>query len=455
MSSSRKLEGTLRGHKAGISAIQFLYLPTALTYSTSNTRHHFLKPTLITGDESGLIIWWDLTTRRQLTSWQAHGTIDSASPNAVITLQQLGITWMLSQEGTYEFPVIDKRWYGCLLSHGKDGEIKIWRLFSVVTCGDYGLKYQLYTPLHQALPPKVVFQMPVNMLNFSNVEMVDDRLVTPGTEDSNKFDIYTVPIPGTDESGTGLKRLFKAVQFESDNPNFTHRNGFGIVMKFAWIDRDHIAVGYESGHVVTYELAQNTVKAITINSIHTPEPVTALYYDWSRDIILSASSTDCLAIMSGRKAIETSSLSFPVDTTSAISVHHIKHRGIGDLSVSTDGTVGVVTWDGYTRFFHYTEGNSDLTFVFKVKRQAPSISDNRISSDNDIKQESLLHSQKSSALVYSRTQIPYTFIKESRTLEYNDGMSKNLVRRRLERNFDNHWALIGYKDGRVAVYSEK
>ncbi|VEU20561.1 DEKNAAC101424 [Brettanomyces naardenensis] len=293
--------------------------------------------------------------------------------------------------------------------------------------------------------------MPVNMLNFSNVEMQHDWLVTPATQDSNNFDVYEIKPPEN-----SLHRILKGVDVTKfgniEEPKLEdsmgslgldNRRGFGIVMKVAWIDDSHLVVAYENGYVVTFEHS-DSIQAVAFNSALSPEPVTSLLYDGARDILLAASASDKLCII---KASQRG------DTTSGTSIHHIRHRGIGDLAVSTDGTIGLITWDGYARFFHYNEDKTDVDFVFKVKRQMPSIADNRPNSTDDIKQQDFLHPQKSSVVAFSRTQVSYRKIKEQNQIEYNNGMSKNLIRRRLERDFDHHWMLIGYKDGRVAVYN--
>lgn len=473
----RKLQGTLRGHKSAITAVELAYLPTAITYTDQSSgitdETHFLQPSLLTADEAGLIIWWDLTTRRPISKWQAHGQKESKLPKGVTTLQQLGLTWRKSKDGAFEVPEIDLQWYGCVLSHGKDGEVRIWRLFEAVPCGKHGLSFKPVMLVKQE-HPKPMFTMPVNMLNFSNVEMCCDGVIaTPGTQNSGAFDVYEVGVPacgtdGTDKRTLALIRKLKAVDvssfIHSDVEQTTesvsgHRGGFGIVMQVRWIGTERLAVGYESGAVVIYRVDKREeekwkIEPVVVNYVHKPEPITALLYDDVHDIMLMGSSTDQLAWICQVTHLNETNEGI-LDSTKSSNVYHTEHNGIADISVSTDGHVGVVTWDGYSRFYRYlsNEGENDsLKFVFKVKRTMPSITDNRSYATDDIKQQDMLHPQKASVVLYSKKQVEYHALKERREVEYNNGMSKNLVRRRLERDLDSRWMLIGYKDGRVAVY---
>lgn len=450
MSANRQLQGTLRGHEGSISSMELFYLPTSLSYISGADHYQFLKPSLLSGDSLGIITWWDLTSKRFLARWQAHGNLDSNTPKEITSLQQLGLTWSSARDGI-EIPIIDKDWFGCFLSHGKDGEINIWRLFEPISCGKYGINSQPFSSFRDLKP---IFQMPVNMINFSNVTMVGNLLATPATQNSNNFDIYIIPTPA-DNNKIGilegkLKRVLKDVDvskyLDGSTPREPNkRGGFGIVMKLIWLNSSHLSVGYESGNIVVYEITPEKeeyhIRIVSVEPIHSPEPVTALYYDRTRHILLSGSSTDKLGITKLKNTSE-------LDSTHMC---RIKHRGIGDLCVSTDGIIGLVTWDGYARFYQYDRDFTDIKFAFKVKRKMPSISNTN--PNDDIRQEDFLHPQKSAVVKYSRTQYNYAHLKEEDKIEYNNGMSKNLIRRRLERNFDNHWLLIGYKDGCIAVYS--
>ncbi|KAF6008273.1 hypothetical protein HII13_004058 [Brettanomyces bruxellensis] len=471
---ARRIQGTLRGHKAAITAIELVYLPTSITFTDQSTNitqdTQFLRPSLLTGDETGLVIWWDLATRRPISKWQAQGHKGSKLPCGVTTLQQLGLTWHNSENGSFEVPEIDLQWYGCVLSHGKDGEVKIWRLFEAVSCGDHGLAFKPMMVAKQKLPTPI-FTMPVNMLNFSNVEMHSGGVIaTPGTQDTGAFDVYEISAPSavTDKRTPALSRKLKAVdiskfiEIQHDQTTDTvsgQRAGFGIVMKVRWIGTERLTVGYESGAVVIYRIDRQDeknwkIQPVVVDYTHKPEPITALLYDNVRDIVLTGSSTDKIAWLCNAKHLNDTNDGI-FDSTECTKVYHMEHNGISDISISTSGHVGVVTWDGYSRFYEYTDGeveNSSLKFVFKVKRQMPSIADNRLYATDDIKQQDMLHPQKASVVLYSKRQVEYYALKEKREILYNNGMSKNLVRRRLERDLDSRWMLIGYKDGRVAVY---
>lgn len=402
------LQGTLRGHRGSVSVVQTFYLPTGITYSQGPARD-LLNATLLTGDEHGFVIWWDLSTRRPIGRWNAHGD------NAVLTIEQLGVDWSLVDG--MEQPTIDLDRFGSVLTHGKDGEIKVWRLFEPSRDPNGGLISQPSTALQRKLDvdvdpsqiPPIEFQMPVNMMNFSNVAIYHDLLATPATQDSNNFDLYRVPRRGTDDQ---LNRLLKNVGTGDS----------GIIMKMAWA-KDRLVLGYENGKLVQYDVDG---KQLSSDDTLCSQPVTALYYDSAHDHIYSGSASDTLVC---------DSQSF-----------HIKHKGIGDIKVSTGGVVGLVTWNGYARFY------KDQTLLFKIARKAPSIANNRPQSD-DIKAQNADKNQRGTFIAFSKHQPSLSRLVADNEANFTNGRCKNLIRHRVEKSYDTQWLFVGYQDGKIQVYA--
>lgn len=100
----------------------------------------------------------------------------------------------------------------------------------------------------------VLFEMPVNVLNFSNILVIplanDETescfyVITVSTTDADCFDVYYV-----DVTCQKLDRLLKQVHMPD------RALTFGNIMQFAYIEHlNGIAVGYEDGSVCLFELS--------------------------------------------------------------------------------------------------------------------------------------------------------------------------------------------------------
>ncbi|KAG7811567.1 hypothetical protein KL921_001833 [Ogataea angusta] len=424
------LNGTLRGHKDAVSGLEVFYVPSSLAARLGEREIRLMSPTLMSSDESGWIYWWDLTSRRPLGVWKAHD-------GNVLTIKQMGLAW---DRGS---PVLDNVWFGNLLSHGKDGELKIWRIFEFSNDAPHIFKptsvlsRRIYTEggsTAQWPTPPVAFQMPINVMNFSNVDIRNGVLLAPGTQDSAKLDIYRIDVENND-----LKRLCKAVdplelagQKNIDlNVHVSPENssrGLGIVMKLVWLDEEKFAVGFESGHVITFALQGDKVDILDFDSQHYPNPILALYYDHHNGNLISTSSADKIVIQSQHQH----------------SAFRLKHKGVADVKTMGD-LVGMVTWDGYSRFYNYDD-ESILRFQFKLHKMVPSIA--ATNSTVDIAENVRDLQQRAAVLAFSQTQ---AFSRSA--LVHTNGMGKNIVRRRDEMNLVNSFLFIGYKDGRIAIYT--
>lgn len=199
--SDPKLQFTLRSHAESVTSI--LHIPTTQQ--------------LLTADTSGLLILWNLITRRPVRCWQGHKL-------SVLTLLQLDHTH--------------------ILTHSRDSELKIWDLEHIKT---------------KSNEEEIIeeFSMPVNTTNFSNVVYLNDGyLITPATIDSNNFDVYKLS-NNDDGSGWGVRRIitnFSAYNLVHGGAGVVDgevgaRGDFGIIMKMIHID-DVIYIGFESGDIV-------------------------------------------------------------------------------------------------------------------------------------------------------------------------------------------------------------
>ncbi|KAG7928090.1 hypothetical protein KL925_001390 [Ogataea polymorpha] len=424
------LNGTLRGHKDAISALQVFYVPSSLAALSGDREIQLMTPTLMSSDESGWIYWWDLTSRRPLGVWKAHN-------GNVLTIKQLGLSW---DQGSH---VLDYSWFGKLLSHGKDGELKVWDIFDFSKDAPHVFKpssvlsRRIHTEgdsaAHWPSPP-VAFQMPINVMNFSNVDIRNGILLSPATQDSAKLDIYRIDVEKND-----LKRLFRAIDpLELAENNLIDLNlhgspenasrGLGIVMKLVWLDNETFAVGFESGHVITFALKDDKVGILDCDSQHYPNPILALYYDHNNHRLISTSSADKVVIQYQDQH----------------TVFKLKHKGVADVK-TMGNLVGMVTWDGYSRFYTYDD-EAVLKFQFKLHKMVPSIA--ATNSTVDIAENVGHLQQRVSVLAFSHTQ---AFSRSA--LIHTNGMGKNIVRRRDEMNLMNSYLFIGFKDGRIAIYT--
>ncbi|GME78705.1 unnamed protein product [Ambrosiozyma monospora] len=459
---SLKSKASFRGHLSPVSAMLDFYLPSGFSYTVPdencakaqdpNEVFALLETTLITGDESGWVFWWDINTRRPIGSWKAHD-------GPVISIVQPGLRWKKVSDGNMA-PLLTEQEFGKLLTHGKDGEVIIWDLFELIrTENGNGYLWKRDSPLQRKvfatrndiskwISPDKLFDMPVNPLNFSNVAFCENKLVAPSTQDSNCFDVYEISKVAKVYS---LKRLYKAVsavqQIEKNdkeiNIQYDEESGrdFGVVMKIVWINDNVFSVGYESGHVVSFNLTNDSLRVISVNSSHYPYPILALHYDPLTEKLLAGSASSTITIDS-LDSIENSEF---LEIRTLSQTYNVKHKGISDISTRPN-TVVLITWDGFSRFYKYDESGS-LQFCKKVKKTVPSI-DNMNSSTSAMSES---QQQSSAILIMNKPQFGFSFLKSKGTLRFDNGRSKNIVKFRSEQAFDHCWLFTGYKDGKVTL----
>lgn len=247
---------SLRGHLNSVTS-------TELYHDEDGT-------SLISGDTNGWIIWWDINRRRPNSVWKGHDS-------NIVTIKCMD--------------------NGLLLTHSKDSDIKIWNIsitknygrlmpdekyndakFFNIEGDDKCDKLSLRSELLEKYPLPENVTIPVNSLNYCNVDYYRNHLITPATTDSNNFDIYQIFAPSKQsgqslESKLNLKRiatnidpwkLYKkrmeqfnmndGIEFEIDNDNMLKRDKFGIMMKVLFVREDLFYIGYESGHLIGFHI---------------------------------------------------------------------------------------------------------------------------------------------------------------------------------------------------------
>lgn len=470
------LRATLRAHSSPITCIVPFYIPSTLTYTFSEdeTRDYpLLNPSLMTADESGLVIWWNILTRRPLGLWKAHS-------GSILTIEQLGIDWESNGSHDFSIPKITES-YGQLLTHSKDGSIKIWNMINLVegSTAKSGFTYSCLLKKKISLAdseipvptPPLLYEIPVNAMNFTNVDMnLNGYLLTPATTDSEGWDLYKINLKEIEEHKK-LKRLIqnhqpnlhsteKMVEIGEDDQEamgFTKRGRLGVIMKTAWIGLNRFLVGYESGVVVGYEVYQEVnendgnlstqTKNFLYNNDLEGNPITAMCIDKANRKILCSSAGSKVSIMDLKSK----------DYCSKI--FETKHKGISSIDCdSFSNAVGLITWDGYTRFYNYDE-KLVLKFSSKMRRQLPAISNSKEVIDDQNSEVTLVNSlqtQRASVIKFTRKQLdPREAKLAGMNMLYNNGRSKNIVKRNKEEVFGERWLFVGYQDGKVAMYSIK
>lgn len=354
---------TLRGHINNVVTIEVCYLKKSDDL------------VLITGDEAGWIIWWNLSTKRPLAVWKGHDSI-------IVTLKKI-------EENL-------------LLSHSRDSEIKIWKI-------DDEFPYAKYLPdvelkgvslflteknavkektkkeiLLKKYPLPEHVSVPVNSLNFCNVDYKDGYLITPATLNSNNFDLYFLSFRMTNDESLNdrfnLKRLAndvdpwklykKSERVEiGKRDNILKRDTFGAMMKVMFIESNMLYIGYESGDLISLEIQYNspmerlieqspesqqhlssennlsytkvlinkdiTFKVLSLDSSNVPNPILSLEFDRYANAVISGSA--------GKK-VTFHGLSLPDD------IYHCNLRHAGSLSISANRDIFVVAfWDGVVK----------------------------------------------------------------------------------------------------------
>lgn len=448
----KKLLATLRLHNSSITSIETFYLPSSLNCKLGESdvkQFPLFNPSFITADESGILIWWNIATRRPLGIWKAHD-------DAILTVKQLGLKWHSSSVSNANVPETNDS-FGQLLTHSKDGTIKIWKLIDILNYESLEftytglLKKQLSDDICSVMPP-LLFQMPVNNLNFSNIDInFMGFLITPATIESEGFDIYVLDITQQEEHKK-LRRLVNNYQLRNDSENetvdhevktdLTKRKGTGVIMKIIWLNEDQFAIGFESGELAIFRLSSNLGEFIVENKLKNDmlvgNPITAISFDRIQNRLLWASTGSKLCILN---ILELTPF-----------VVELKHKGVSDIAVDSS-SVGLITWDGYVRFYDYCDDGT-LRFASKTRRRAPAISTSKeaIEFNDENTRINAMDIQRASVIKFTMKQVDPAQNKLAKVF-YTNGRCKNVVKRNRENIYGEQWMFVGYHDGNVSINS--
>lgn len=434
---------TLRKHTDPITAIAFVRIPlttqtkliippsnttTATEHQNSPETNTICKPYVVTADEKGNLKLWDLKTHRTIIE------IDHAHKGSVLSVKQLGTTYKEEDATT----VIDPALFGYCLTHSRDHTIKFWRLLD-----DKG-----------AILFKEIYEMPVNSLNFSNVDSFDHYLVSPNTSDSNKFDIYDLNFLYMDNA-KHLTRVFEAVDLlkeckiqghefhefnlrakqDDDLDNVNRVDKFGIVMKYLWIKKDLIAVGYESGHVVIVQCDLDTkkLKILQVSAYHFPNPVLSISYNQHENTLLSSSIKS--------KIVKHDLSNFKSEPTSV----KVQLNKISNIITYQDRLI-LSSWSGLIKFFKSTKTTDSYEEISQFNKPKGmlignlNIIGNNQSNDIEIQKQYIVKPNTLEVFIQDQKEIGVGY---QRILERRDMML-------LKKNF----LCVGYDDGTVMVYDD-
>ncbi|CCH42187.1 putative WD repeat-containing protein [Wickerhamomyces ciferrii] len=416
---------TLRGHTSSITASEFVRVPISTRAKTITLKEQHnkttLKPFLLSADDSGKLILWDLTILRPLKTVQGHNT-------QVLTIRQLGI----------KDNEIDSRYFGLVLTHGRDHTIKFWKIFDESGVISFDLVYEL----------------PVNALNFSNVDIIDDIIVTPNTQNSNTFDIYDISFLSHEKvDDSRLKRLFEAVDVyktavERDYSKFEEFNikrdemdddvnrtdKFGIIMKLLFITKELLFIGYESGHVAQIRLNRDskTFEIINIEHQHYPNPVLSLTFDKIHNVVLSTSIGSNIVIHS-------------LEKKDAVDVKLSKFGKISGVAVVHDKYI-ISSWNGYIRFYKLGSDHTSLEYLANFKKPKGLLAGD-LNIIGNINNDAEAIGEKS-------TTIKPTSLEVYQEVEVVDPLIKKGIHRRDLKVIETSCLAVGYGDGTITLYND-
>lgn len=414
---------TLRRHVCSITALEFVKVPIYSTKKTitlqNDSNSMVLKPFLLSSDESGKVIFWDLTILRPIAEVQAH-------ESQILTIRQLGI----------RDDVVDSDYFGLVLTHGRDHIIKIWRLFDEKGAVEF----------------KKCYEIPVNALNFSNVDVYGGYLITPNTMNSNAFDLYDISYISQEEGDeTRLKRLFEGVdvfkhaiatgfaKFEEfnvqrdDEEDVNRVDKFGIIMKLLFVDQNRVFIGYESGHVASIELdfSSKSFKILNITNQHFPNPVLSLTFDKANSTVLSTSIDSHIVSHNTR--------------TNDSTVYKLEKFGkISDVACYEDKYV-LSSWNGYIRFYNTDMDTHTFQYISSFKKPKGLLAGDlnvigNINDDSGIEKEKNKIVKPNSLAINAKSNI--------------DPDVRKLYARRDVKLIEGSYLAVGYDDGTITLYND-
>lgn len=421
---------TLRNHKKGITALQIIEMPLASK-----------APVLISGDSQGLLVMWDLVTKRPITSMQMEG-----DPHIV------AFQWV---ESSSVLSVL------C-----KDSMLRMFKVKKPAARSTDLVSRQYQSNKMENLQYIQIYEMPINTLNFANfimdapmeLETSDGiyRLVCCHTSDSEAIDIYQI----IEDSTFKLQRPFSDINFpkflkELNFSKLPKDSKFGIIMRFARLN-DVIFLGFENGFIIGFtttfdeDLRKHVVELVHVSNDHYPNPILNMCVNGNE--LYSCSTDDFITkhkfSMNPRVAtnyIKSTTLSIKCSNTLTVSEPlkiHLPLRNISHIEKVTESTLLVSSWSGKTIVLNVHTSEVVQTFM-KTKNNLivndSSIGD--LTNGNNSNAESSLKSNNYK--VGAMTGL--------KSFHLQSGGLKLGELRRFKGLADSNWCIIGYDDGTIKL----
>ncbi len=400
--ATRKMPFTLRHHKVAVTSL--------LNWCSED-----ILPTLISGDEDGTILVWNLLNRKPFYRYKCNGQI--------ISLQQVN---------------------DLLVALCKDHTLRIFTFPLSVTLSINNT----FSTSHNLAELNLIYEIPVNTLNFANaaVQHINGdiyMLWCCNTQDSETIDVYQFNI----QEKTSLRRLHKAIALYEHiskmvDPSVMKFDKLGTVMKFLLYE-DRIYIGFESGFVVAVSLSDDLSLHVSyVSSAHYPEPVLDLSVGHDLKMVLSSSTTSSLGLHKAKSKLkhqhDTAEGDIIIDDSEVYSnLIKLPTKKVAHIQ-QMDNIIVVSTWYGTTEIFD-TTGRDTLTIIRKERGQVP-VDDNPYGNASLPKDSTRV--KISSTICISKTNTN----EVSSIKDVTEGIKRRLLR------FSNQtWCLVGYEDGSIVV----
>ncbi|AQZ14182.1 ASA1 (YPR085C) [Zygosaccharomyces parabailii] len=408
MNDLRLPDYTLRFHKSSVTTLLVLQLPGDPT------------PVLLSGDATGVLILWNLITRRPITNYHIE-----TSPR-LVALQYIGLASV------------------------------------AVLCKDHKLRIFNIGDLPRW---KQVYEIPINTLNFANfvIENLGDawfRLICCNTQDAESIDIYVFHL--TDLHS--LRRVYKGLKFyESLIPllgDTVKLDKLGIAMKFVECN-GVIYCGMESGFVIGFtmikakktdgpedeEPANQSVRIVYVSNVHYPDPVLDLCV--TPQFILSSSTGNKIGVHDWRKlsypnsSNENCPLVLTKDNFKRVPLSQVSHvKQVDDFLLLASWSGEIVVLDQHYAFIaKFVKSKSLLQVTENSKGNLQGSSATTLSKENSLNCK--ITSLQGISAVHVRTEA------ENKAMSATISMGK---KRRLQKFIENAWCIVSYEDGSIAFY---
>lgn len=276
MQTGAELRSILRGHEYPVVSIEYFYF-------SSNIDKSIYTPTLLTFDEKGYMIWWDIMVlRRPIIKLRVH-------TNSLLSAKQLGIAWYTAEyenpEGSEQdtesnhlrkvlAPKLINKVHNLksshlqrfLVTHARDNLLKIWDMYEI---------YQ--NQENKEIDHLPILEENVNSVNFCNIDVCEDQLICLNTLNGEFFDIWKISNDVQDGKHSLLLekrfesidvsillRIQKKITFDNKNNATGYMGAFdeilpkksklGIIMKLKYLNPSTVLVGFENGWIIALHI---------------------------------------------------------------------------------------------------------------------------------------------------------------------------------------------------------